>query len=119
MSKKVLLKFQTITAGSMAGNLASSVTNIEFLDNIGVQLNFTTSDAVGTFQVQVSMDYSPVNPTAANWINLSLSPAPVAASANDSIYIDLNQLSAPWIRTTYTRTSGSGTLDAFICGKEV
>lgn len=103
----------------MAANVASSVTNIEFLDNIGVQFNFTTSDAVGTFQVQVSMDYNPVAPTAANWVNLALSPAPVAASANDSIYIDMNQLSAPWLRSTYTRTSGSGTLNAFICGKEV
>lgn len=106
----------------MTGNLASAATNIEFMDNIGVQLNFTTSNAVGTFNVQVSMDYNQINGVvvnAGNWVNLALSPSPVAASANNQIYIDLNQLSAPWIRTIYTAGSGTGLLDGFICGKEI
>lgn len=103
----------------MAGNLASPVTNIEDVDNVGIQLNFTTADAIGTFQVQVSIDYNPVTPALANWVNIALSPAPVAAGASNQIYIDMNQLSAPWIRLTYTATSGVGTLDAFLCYKEV
>lgn len=107
----------------MATNLVSPVTQIEFMDNIGVQLNFTTSDAVGTFNVQVSMDHTQDQygnvTNAGNWINLALSPSPVAASADNQIFIDLNQLSAPYLRVIYTRVSGSGTLNGYICGKSV
>ncbi len=122
MSRKLTLApYKVIDAGSMGTTLTSTVTNIQYLDNVGVQLNFTTSDAVGTFQVQVSMDYTQdavgnvLN--AGNWINLTLNPSPVAASAANQIYIDINQVSAPYMRVKYTRTSGTGTLTAYITGK--
>jgi hypothetical protein len=105
----------------MAGNLTSAVTNIEFLDNIGVQFNFTGTPT-GTFQVQVSADYSQDQQgnvlNAGNWIGL-LSVLPTASGSADSAYVDLNQLSAPWIRAIYTRTSGTGTLNAYIVAKQV
>jgi hypothetical protein len=116
-----LLKFQNITSASMGANVTSAVTNIQFLDNVGIQLNFTTSDAIGTFKVQISMDYDQdaqgVVKTAGNWVDLVLSPIPAAAGANDQIYIDINQISAPWIRVFYERTSGTGTLNGFVTGK--
>ncbi len=121
--KNALLKFQTITAGDMSlASITSQVTNIQFLDNIGVQLNFTGSP-VGTFAVQISADHAQDaegNVTVAgNWIALTLSPAPVASGSSNSIYIDMQQLSAPWIRVVYTKTSGTGTLNAFICAKMI
>lgn len=120
--KSNLKTFPIIVAGAMSGNLTSIVTNIEFLDNIGVQLNFTGTP-VGTFAVQVSADYnqdSQGNVTnAGNWISLTLNPNPSAGGSANLIYIDINQLSAPWIRTTYTAGSSTGVLNAFICGKQV
>lgn len=111
MQKNVLRPIAIITAGDMSGSLTSSVTNINFLDNIGIQLIFTGSPT-GTFSVEVSNDNT-------SWTALSLSPAPAASGSAGNQYIDLNQLSAAWIRTKYTRTSGSGSLTAYLSAKEV
>ena len=122
--KSNLKRFKTITSGDMSGNLTSTVTAIEFMDNIGYQLNFTGSP-VGNFQVQVSMDYDQDNNgnviNDGNWVAVTLSSGSVnaATSLGSPIFIDLNQLSAPWIRVVYNHTSGSGTLNAFICGKMI
>lgn len=121
--KNNLLKFQTVTNGSMAAaSITSAVTNIQFMDNIGIQFNFTGTPT-GTFQVQVSADYAQDEfgnvTNAGNWIPIVLNPAPVASGAAAQIYIDINQLSAPWIREVYTKTSGTGTLQAFITGKMI
>lgn len=120
--KNTLRKYQTITNGSMAGSLTSTVTNIQFLDAIGVQFNFTGTPT-GSFQVQVSADYAQDDngnvQVAGNWVNMTLSPAPVASGSADSIYIDIRSTSAPWMRLVYTRSSGSGTLNAFITAKAI
>lgn len=123
MSRKSNLQsFKTFASVSMSTSVTSSATNIAYLDNIGVQFNFSGAP-VGTFQVQVSADYQQdtqgnvTNP--GNWTALTLSPSPAASGSPSSIYIDLNQLSAPWIRTSYTTTSGSGQLSAFVTAKMV
>lgn len=131
--KSNLRKFQIVTSGSMTGTatITSAVTCIQWLDNIGVQLNWTSSP-VGTFQVQVSADYEQDfegNVTnSGNWTAIPLSyllsgtmttAATVPTSVGSPIYLDLNQLSAPWIRTVYTNASSSGTLNAFITAKMV
>lgn len=119
--KNNLQVFQNITSGDMSqASITSSVTNIQYLDNIGIQLNFT-GVPVGTFAVQVSADYLQDDygnvQNAGNWIPLTLSPSPAASGAAAQIYLDLNQLSAPWIRVVYTKTSGTGTLNGYITGK--
>lgn len=119
--KNALIKFQTITAGDMSGNLTSAVTNIEFLDNIGFQFNFTGSPT-GTVNAQVSADYAQDQfgnvLNAGNWVSLLTSP-PSTGGTSGSIYLDLNQLSAPWIRGIYMFASGTGTLTAFITAKMI
>lgn len=106
----------------MSTSVTSSATNISYLDNVGVQFNFTGAP-VGTFQVQVSADYNQdtqgnvLNP--GTWVPLTLSPSPAASAVAGSIYIDLNQLSAPWVRTAYTTTSGSGVLSGYITAKMI
>lgn len=119
--KNNLLKYQTISSGDMSqSSLTSAVTDIRFLDNVGIQLN-ATGVPVGTFDVQVSADYAQDydgNVTASgNWISVTLPSTPSVAGAAKQIYIDINQISAPYIRVVYTRTSGTGTLNAFITGK--
>lgn len=121
--KNTLLKFHNIIAGDMsAASITSAVTNIQFLDNIGVQFNFTGTPN-GTFAVQVSADYAQDSngnvQVAGNWIPVTLPSTPVAAGAAGQVYIDLNQLSSPWIRIVYTKVSGTGVLDGFITGKEI
>jgi hypothetical protein len=131
--KNTLKKFKTIEDGDMsAASITSSVTNIEFLDNIGVQLNFSGGGS-GTFQAQVSSDYEVadggtrvINP--GQWVPITLNylsagsiitSTNIPTSAGSPIYLDLNQLSAPNIRIVYTRIAGSGTLNAIITAKMV
>ncbi len=120
--KNTLRQFKNIAAASMGASVTSTVTNIQFLDNIGIQLSFTGTP-VGTFDVQISADHAQDangNVTVAgNWISLTLDPVPTASGSADSIYIDINQTSAPWLRVVYTRTSGSGTLNGYITAKGV
>lgn len=120
--KNNLKKYQAITSASMAADVTSGVTNVQFLDALGIQFNFTGSPT-GTFQVQVSADYAQDDngnvQVAGNWVDMDLSPVPVASGSAGSVYIDIRSTSAPWIRLHYTRTSGTGTLNAFITAKAI
>lgn len=123
MAKKSnLSRYQLISAGDGSGDLVGAVTSIQFLDNIGYQINMTGSNMTGTFNVEVSADYEQdqngnvIN--AGNWIPLPLLPsASVITGAPTNIYIDITQISAPYIRLTYIHVSGSGTVSAFITAK--
>lgn len=123
MSRKNILKFQNITSGNMASaSITSTVSNIQHLDNIGIQLQWT-GVPVGTFAIQVSADYAQdIEGNVTNtgtWTTLTLGPGISAAGSADNAYVDLNQLSSPWIRVVYTKTSGTGTLNGYIVGKMV
>lgn len=120
--KNVLVKFQTLTNGNMSGNLTSAVTNIQYLNDVALQFNWTGTP-IGTFSVLVSIDYSQDAAgnvlNAGNWNALTLSPSPAASGSAGSWYVDLNEISAPWIKATYTAGSSTGTLNVFICGKGI
>lgn len=121
--KDSLLKFQTITSGDMSqATITSTVTQIQFLDDIGIQFNFTGSPT-GTFSVEVSIDYAQDSQgnvsNAGNWVPISFSATPEASGTAGSVFLDIFGLSAPWIRSKYTKISGTGTLNAFICAKAI
>jgi hypothetical protein len=117
--KNALIPYQIVSSGNMASNVTSKVTNIQFLDNISVQANFTGTPT-GTLNVQGSVDYSQdaqgnvIN--AGNWITITTNSP--SGSANQVLF-DLNQLSFPYLRLQYVASSGSGTLNAYVSGKEV
>lgn len=102
---------------AVSGNVTSLVTNIFNKDNIGYQLVWTGTLA-GTFAVQVSADYSPVT-TIGTWTSITLNPVPTAAGSPDNAYIDITQISAPYIRVVFTYSSGSGNLTGTIVAKGV
>lgn len=130
--KSNLRLFKNIDAGDMSqASVTSTVSNIQMLDNIGLQLSWTSSP-VGTFAVQVSADHAQDTEgnvtTAGQWTPITLTyllsgaitqDTSIPTSVGSPIYLDLNQLSAPWIRIVYTRTSGSGTLSGYITAKMV
>jgi hypothetical protein len=121
--KNTILQFHNIVNGDMSTpTITSAVTNIQFLDNIGIQLNFTGTP-VGTFQVQVSADYAQDNlgnvQNPGNWIPITLPITPDAGGVAGQIYIDLNQLSAPWLRVVYGSSSGTGVLNGYLTAKEL
>ncbi len=130
--KPNLRLFANIVAGDMSqATVTSTVTNVQQLDNIGIQLSWTGSP-VGTFAIQVSADHAQDtegNVTAAGqWTPLVTSyllsgnvtvAASIPTSAGSPIYVDITQVSAPWVRVVYTKGSGSGTLSGFITAKAV
>jgi hypothetical protein len=133
MRKSNLKQFSTIKNGMMIGTntIISSVTNITILDNVGYQFDWTGSP-VGIFQIQISANYNQDNEgnviTPGTWVNVTLSyfdgvnfvtSTDVPTSVGTPIYLDLTQLSAPWIRCKYSNTSGTGVLNATVAGKMI
>lgn len=116
--KNSLNPWHAIKSGDMTTTLISPPTNIQNVDNVSIELDFTGTPT-GTFFVEVSNTYDPrTNPTP-TWIILALSPSPVASGAAGVIGIDYNQSGFQWIRVRYVPTSGTGTLDAYIGTKAV
>jgi hypothetical protein len=114
------------TAQSMAASFHSPVTLIRNLDNVSYQINITTSSSTGTFTVDVSNDYQldEVGNTVINagtWVPLTLAGGtPTAAAANDTIVINLTQLSFNAIRVSYVSTiAGTGACDIYILSKQI
>jgi hypothetical protein len=121
--KSNLKTYQALSAQSMAASFTSPVTSVINQDNIAIQLNCTGSPE-GSFVVEVSSDYSndqassgsPVI-NAGTWVALTLTGSPVLVGSPDQIFIDLNQIPAPFIRVRYIRTAGSGACDMYITTK--
>lgn len=122
MAYNLLLPVSVVKNGSMAGSITSAVLEIKEQDNVGIQMVWIGAP-VGSFDVQVSMDYfrdingNVTNP--GNWTSIPLLPTVAASGSPDNAYVDLNQLSAPYIRLVYTRVSGAGTLNVLMDGKGV
>jgi len=104
--KNSLQPYPIVSDGQMAADIQSSVTNIGWLDNIGIQVDLTNTAAAGRLSVEVSANYqqdfmSPPNVlNAGTWVELT--GQTIAAGEPLSTYFDLNQLSAPYIRLTWT-----------------
>jgi len=126
--KNNLKSFAIINAQSMASNITSSVTDIQWLDDIGIQFVWSGSPT-GNFQILVSADYnnqSPTTPTG-NFVPLTvtyyngttfITSNMIPTSLGSPIYVDLALLSAPFIQVSYTG-SGTGTLTATITAKMI
>lgn len=122
MAYNLLNPVQIFNGADMTGDLTSVIVDIREQDNIGIQLHWV-GDAVGDFSVQISSDHrqdafgNVTNP--GNWVALPLDPAIAAAGADDDAYIDLNQMSAQYMRVQYIATSDSGVLNGIAVAKAV
>lgn len=121
MEKNVLRRFLLADAVSMGASFTSIVLRCQFLDNIGLQINYSGTLPVGAFNVEVSADHEEdANgnvKTAGTWVDLGLGLA--APGSTGPIYVDLNQISAPYVRVSYVRTSGTGTASVYATAKSV
>lgn len=124
MSRKNSLVTQLLPINqSLSASFTSAPTVIRELDNCSYQINISTVDSTGTFNIQSSDDYHVSEPgnvvtNPGTWVNLPLSNAIVAAGANDTILVSLNQLPFYAVRVSYTSTiAGTGTCNIFITDK--
>jgi hypothetical protein len=117
--KYVIKGIKVIDAGSMSGDLDSGIINsaqgdssVSFLDNIGFQFVWTGTPT-GTIAVLASIDG--INFTALDFSPVITQPA---GSASSSL-ANVNQFPFKWIKVTYTRESGSGSLTAWMSAREI
>jgi hypothetical protein len=108
--KRILPAYSVITNGDMsAATIQSSTTNVQNLDVVSYQISWTTG-AVGTLAVYASGDgvtFEPLQNFAINSPNNSAS----------GTWVDIQQCGAFYMYLLYTKTSGTGTLNAKVCGK--
>lgn len=102
----------------------SEIASLGFVDDIGVQINFTTGS--GTFQLQTSIDYDPVTSNAGIWAPVLLTywngsafvtAYDIPTSVGSPIFLDLSITAMPVLRILYTAGSGSGLWSAFLTAK--
>ena len=114
--KKVLPSFNlfTATTGIMTGTstIVSAATNIQNLDNVGIQVSWTGTP-VGVVSVLCSVD-------GVSYYALTFSPALAApAGSATGMLVSLNQVPFNFVKVSYTNTSSTGVLSAFITGKDI
>ena len=126
MARKNVLRYPLAQSQSLAAAFISPATYVKYLDNVSYQINLTTSDSTGAFAIQASNDYdidetTGLGKNAGTWVTLPLgggTGTPVAAGANDSILVDLNQLPFTAVRVIYTPTiAGTGTCDIWLVAR--
>ena len=121
-SRPLLSPFSVISSGDMsAASIASAVTLLPQLSMVSYDVSWVGTAPVGVVTVEVSNTYkqsadgSVLNP--GNWTTLVLSaPTPVSGNSGNG-FIDVDATAGYAIRLVYTRTSGTGTLNATVNGK--
>lgn len=100
--------FKIINAVSMGATYTSSSVQLLNYDNFSVQFSFTDAP-VGTLKIQSSNDDS-------TWDDVA--DASYAVSAAGSVMFNMVEQEYSYFRAVYTRTSGTGTLNAYCTLKE-
>jgi hypothetical protein len=120
-SRPLMQPTLVIKNGDMTTTLTSAVTILTNISVISYTYSWAGSNPIGTVIVQASNDYTenaagaPSNPGTWNTLPLSASTMTSGNTGNGAIDIDITGFYA--IRTVYTPTSGSGTLQATVKGK--
>lgn len=121
MSRPQFTPYPVILNGDMAGNITSAVTIIQKLSMISYDVSWIGSTPIGVMSVQVSNSYSQnadgTVRNAGNWTTLTLSTSAPVSGATGNGFIDIDATGAYAIRLVYTRTSGTGTMNAIIDAK--
>lgn len=110
-SAKWVSPFVLLAAGDMSGNITSNVVAVQTMDNIGVEFVWTGTPT-GTINVDISND-------KVTWQAITLSPGITPAGGAQNAYLEYNQISAPFFRCRYTRSSGTGTLAISVTEKGI
>lgn len=113
MRKNVIAPVQIIESGDMSADITSSVLVLQWMDNAGLQIEWASTDAIGTIEVQASVN-------GVTFYALTFSTALTQPNSNNGGYlVNLNQFPFRYFRVFYDRTSGSGTLNVWATVKEI
>lgn len=120
--KNVFLPERIVIDQSLSGDFVSPAQYIQYTDNICFHIS-ATGTPTGIFGIQGSgnriVDFQKNVISAGTWVDIPTSQSGAVSGAPNEIIFDLNQLSFPWVRVIYTRTSGTGTANIVVSGKAV
>lgn len=115
---------QIVTAGSLGASLTSNGIDLNQIVLASIQAVWTGGTVDGAFTIEVSNDSVKIDPTvtnqAANVVNWTTytGSSVTAAGAGDFAWL-ISDIGFRWVRLKFTRTSGTGTLNAIFAGKGV
>jgi len=116
MSRKQLLRpFKTVDAQSVATSFASEESVTHLCDLIQYDIIWAGAGISGNIAIEYSND------DGDTWIPLEFSGnlyIPISGT-NGKETILITQQCFNWVRLTYTASSGTGTMDAFITAKSI
>ena len=96
---------------SLSASFSTVATSVKFQDNLSYQINITTTNSQGTFQLQGSND-------GVSYADLGT--AGVVAAANDVAVININQFPFAYMRLHYTSSvAGTGICSIVLMGRSV
>lgn len=120
-SRPLLAPFPAITNGDMSGDITSKITIIQNLSMASYDVSWAGSSPVGTLDLQVSNTYTQnadgTVRNAGNWTSVPLTVSPSVSGSSGTGFIDIESIGGYAIRLVYTRTSGTGLLQAVLIGK--
>lgn len=97
-----------LEALDLSANFTTEVTNVQNLDNIGIQIVWSGTSPLGEFFVETSNNYDQRLNTG-DWAALGFGATIEIASNSGDHLISINQVPFAWLRIRYARTSGIGT----------
>jgi hypothetical protein len=111
MAKHVLDPIPIASSQSLAANFNTASTTVPFQDNLSYHINITTTNSIGTFNLQGSDDN----------VNFADTGNTIAVNAaNDTGLISINQWPFKYIRLRYTAsTAGTGTCNILFHARTV
>lgn len=125
--KNIIQPVQIVTEGDMSGDVISDPFRVDYVDNVFLQVVWTGAP-VGSFTIEGNLSYSKaanfnVNPIVVpdgTWTSLTFTPDLTAPSGSDGDFIAAVPFAPGTIfRIKYTSTSGTGSLNVWLCAKEV
>lgn len=103
----------------MSASQTSNYVNVQNFDNVGVIITWAgATSPVGIVTFEVSNDYDPVLRVAGTWIALDFGSSISVSGASGDHEISMTNLPFTWMRSKYTRTSGSGTAYFYLSTKQ-
>ncbi len=116
-SRSIVKTFQMIggtqgVSGAMSADITSAATILDKMDQVAIEIEWTSSDAIGVVKIQGSVDG-----TKFEDIPLGPNPPPNPASDSNSFMAAMALIPFTYIRVKYVRTSGTGTMTAKLSAK--
>lgn len=113
MNKNIKKNLHIISSGDMsAASVSSSAIDVSLQDSIGLELTWTGSPT-GTITVNASNNGS-------NFYALTFTPSLTQPSGSASgIAVALTNYPFTYVKVTYTKSSGTGTLDCYLTSKDI